>query len=46
MLGRCLVDVYISADFRLSVKQVLDDALRGEVSYTLNSELYTLGPTL
>ena len=37
VMGKSLVDVYISEDFRASVKSVLDDALKGKALRTSSS---------
>ena len=41
VLGKDLVEVYISADFRASVRQVLDNALKGQGTANFEFPLYT-----
>ncbi len=41
VLGKDLVEVYISADFRASVRQVLDNALLGQGTANFEFPLYT-----
>jgi PAS domain S-box-containing protein len=41
VLGKDLVEVYISADFRASVRQVLDNALQGQGTANFEFPLYT-----
>lgn len=41
VLGKDLVEVYISSDFRASVRQVLDNALQGQGTANFEFPLYT-----
>ena len=41
VMGKSLVDVYISEDFRASVKSVLDDALNGKGTANFEFPIFT-----